>query len=165
MLTVKRIHAGRGAVDYYLNQTRHGLADYYLTEASHDGTDGRRQRRARPSAPGASWWGGGAAALELGEEVERGQFVPLFARGVRPGGGYLGRRFRLPEEVDATKAEATRFHDDKDAYTGTHHGVHGASTRPIALPSRLLFTPSVHTFSSRLPGGASKSRNIGNAGW
>ena len=40
--------------------------------------------------------------------------------------------------LDATKAEATRFHDDKDNYTGTHHGVHG---------------------------GASKSRNIGNAGW
>ena len=32
MLTVKRIHAGRAAVDYYLNQTRRGLADYYLSE-------------------------------------------------------------------------------------------------------------------------------------
>ena len=105
MLTVKRIHAGRGAVDYYLNQTRHGLADYYLTEASRDNADDGRGP-ARPSAPGASWWGGGTAALELGDEIARAQFVPLFAKGVRPGGGYLGRRFRLPEQVDATKAEA-----------------------------------------------------------
>lgn len=102
MLTVKKILAGRGAVDYYLNQTRRGLADYYLPD-ERAGDDG-----ARLSAPGASWWGGGAAALELSGEVERAQFVPLYAKAVRPGGGYLGRRFRLPEEADAAKAEALR---------------------------------------------------------
>ncbi|MEX0953036.1 MAG: MobF family relaxase, partial [Nitriliruptoraceae bacterium] len=99
---MKRIHAGRSAVDYYLNQTRHGMADYYLTD-DRDGDDASRL-----SAPAASWWGGGAESLELAGEVQRAQFVPLYAKAVRPGGGYLGRRFRLPEEVDAARADALR---------------------------------------------------------
>ena len=59
----------------------------------------------RLSAPGSSWWGGGAEALELSGEVQRAEFVPLYAKAVRPGGGYLGRRFRLPDEADAAKAD------------------------------------------------------------
>lgn len=104
MLTVKRIHAGRAAVDYYLNQTRRGLADYYLPDTSAEGADDAV--RARLSAPGSSWWGGGTEALGLSGEVERGQFVPMYAKGVRPGGGYLGTKFRQPEEVDAARADA-----------------------------------------------------------
>jgi hypothetical protein len=42
VLSVKKVLAGRGAVDYYLNQTRHGLADYYLP-------DPRRRRRRAPA--------------------------------------------------------------------------------------------------------------------
>ncbi len=98
MLTVKRIHAGRSAVDYYLDQTRPGMADYYLP-------DERAGDDPALSAPGASWWGGGAEALELSGGVQRAEFVPLYAKAVRPGGGYLGRRFRLPEEADAAKAD------------------------------------------------------------
>jgi hypothetical protein len=30
VLSVKKILAGRGAVNYYLDQSRRGLADYYL---------------------------------------------------------------------------------------------------------------------------------------
>lgn len=105
MLTVKRIHAGRAAVDYYLNQTRRGLADYYLPEPPADEADDEAVR-ARLSAPGSSWWGGGAEALGLSGEVERRQFVPMYAKGVRPGGGYLGTKFRQPEEVDAARAAA-----------------------------------------------------------
>ncbi|HUH07433.1 MAG TPA: MobF family relaxase, partial [Egibacteraceae bacterium] len=105
MLTVKKILAGRGAVDYYLNQTRRGLTDYYLPENSADGIDGI-DGVARLPAPGSSWWGGGAETLELSGEVERAQFAPLYAKAVRPGGGYLGRRFRLPEEAAAAKAGA-----------------------------------------------------------
>ena len=101
MLTVKRIHAGRGAVDYYLNQTRPGMADYYLP-GDRDGDDDGGQL----SAPGASWWGGGTETLELAGEVQRAQFVPLYAKAVAPGGGYLGRKFRLPEESDAAKTDA-----------------------------------------------------------
>jgi conjugative relaxase-like TrwC/TraI family protein len=102
VLTVKKILAGRGAVDYYLKQTRRGLADYYLPE----GPASERDGQSRLSAPESSWWGRGTEALELSGEVEREQFVPLFAKGVRPGGGYLGRRFRLPEEAAAAKAAA-----------------------------------------------------------
>ena len=96
MLSVKKILAGRGAVDYYLNQTRRGLADYYLPQraeaaAQTDGAD------AGLSAPGSSWWGAGAEALGLDGEVERRQFVPLYSKGAKPDGGYLGRRFRTQE--------------------------------------------------------------------
>ena len=104
MLTVKKILAGRGAVDYYLNQTRRGLADYYLADERAVERDGA----VRLSAPGSSWWGRGAEELELAGAVERAEFVPLYAKAVRPGGGYLGRRFRLPEEAAAAKADALR---------------------------------------------------------
>ena len=104
MLTVKKILAGRGAVDYYLNQTRRGLADYYLPEDRAE----EGEVAVRLSAPGSSWWGSGAEALDLAGEVERAQFVPLYTKAVRPGGGYLGRRFRLPEEAAAAKADALR---------------------------------------------------------
>ena len=58
MLSVKKVLAGRGAVDYYLNQTRHGLVDYYLPEP----TDGDQAAQRKLTAPGSSWGGGGAAA-------------------------------------------------------------------------------------------------------
>ena len=102
MLTVKKILAGRGAVDYYLKPSRRGLADYYLQDEQADKRDGRSGL----SAPESSWWGNGTEALGLTGEVERAQFVPLYAKGARPGGGYLGRRFRLPEEAAAAKADA-----------------------------------------------------------
>jgi conjugative relaxase-like TrwC/TraI family protein len=102
-LSVKKILAGRGAVNYYLEQTRRGLADYYLGERSSTDADGAAAQQL--AAPGASWWGGGAAVLELDGPVERGQFVPLYARGVRPDGGYLGRRFRTQEDAAAARAE------------------------------------------------------------
>ncbi|MDP8969603.1 MAG: relaxase domain-containing protein, partial [Actinomycetota bacterium] len=105
MLSVKKVLAGRGAVDYYLNQTRHGLADYYLPDLPDERAQDR-DGRARLSAPGSLWWGGGTAALGLSGEVQRVQFVPLYSKGVRPGGGYLGRRFRLPEDAAAARAVA-----------------------------------------------------------
>ncbi|HVM20658.1 MAG TPA: MobF family relaxase, partial [Egibacteraceae bacterium] len=105
MLTVKKVLAGRGAVDYYLNQTRRGLADYYLPDSSANDGD----NAVRLSAPASSWWGGGAEALELSGEVERAEFAPLFTKALHPGdGGYLGRRFRLPEEAAAAKVDALR---------------------------------------------------------
>ena len=104
MLSVKKILAGRGAVDYYLKQTRHGMTDYYLPQPD-ERTDGEGGPRTL-TAPGSSWWGGGADALGLAGEVERREFVPLYAKGVRPGGGYLGRKFRQPEEAAAKKAAA-----------------------------------------------------------
>lgn len=104
MLTVKKILAGRGAVDYYLNQTRRGLADYYVRdERAHS-----RGEALPLSAPASSWWGGGAEALELSGEVQRGDFVPLYTKAARPDGGSLGRRFRLPEEASDAKAAALR---------------------------------------------------------
>jgi hypothetical protein len=33
---------------------------------------------------------------------------PAYANAVGPAGGYLGGKFRLPEEVDAAKADALR---------------------------------------------------------
>ena len=112
MLTVKKILAGRGAVDYYLAQTRRGLADYYLPdERSGDGG------AVGLAAPGSSWWGGGAQTLGLSGAVGRAEFVPLYTKGVRPDGGYLGRRFRLPAEAAAAKAEALRAASEiADAY-------------------------------------------------
>jgi conjugative relaxase-like TrwC/TraI family protein len=101
VLTVKKILAGRGAVDYYLNQTRRGLGDYYLPEGA-GGGDGA----AGLSAPGSSWWGSGAEVLALSGGVGRAEFEPLYAKAAHPDGGHLGRRFRLPEEAAAAKAEA-----------------------------------------------------------
>jgi conjugative relaxase-like TrwC/TraI family protein len=100
-LSVKKILAGRGAVNYYLEQTRRGLADYYLGERS--SVDGDGAAAPPLAAPGASWWGGGAEVLELAGPVQRAQFVPLYAKGVRPDGGYLGRRFRTQEDAAAAR--------------------------------------------------------------
>jgi hypothetical protein len=95
MLTVKKILAGRGAVDYYLNQTRRGLADYYLADQSPEQAEERRL-----SAPGTAWWGGGARALGLDGNVDRERFLPVYTEGLHPNGEHaLGRRFRLPVEV------------------------------------------------------------------
>ena len=105
MLSVKKILAGRGAVDYYLNQTRRGLADYYLGE--HASPDGDVAVAEGLSAPGSSWWGGGAEVLGLDGEVERRPFVPLYSKGAKPDGRYLGRRFRTQE--DAAEARADRL--------------------------------------------------------
>ncbi len=119
MLSVKKILAGRGAVDYYLNQTRRGLADYYLGEAS--SPDGDSSVAERLAAPGSSWWGGGAEALELNGPVERAQFVPLYAKGVRPDGGYLGRRFRTQEDAaDARGERLAAIERIDDAYERWH---------------------------------------------
>ncbi len=104
MLSVKKILAGRGAVDYYLNQTRRGLADYYLGDHAASGDAPVAERL---SAPGSSWWGAGAEVLGLDGEVERRQFVPLYSKGAKPDGGYLGRRFRTQE--DAAEARADRL--------------------------------------------------------
>ncbi len=112
MLSVKKILAGRGAVNYYLEQTRRGLADYYLPEPAAAQTDGAG---ARLAAPGSSWWGGGAEVLGLDGEVERAQFVPLYAKGAHPDGGYLGRKFRTQEaaaEARAVRLAATETIDD-----------------------------------------------------
>ncbi|MBS3941681.1 MAG: relaxase domain-containing protein [Actinobacteria bacterium] len=99
-MSVKKILAGRGAVNYYLDQTRRGLADYYLPEPGGEGAVGERL-----AAPGSSWWGGGTDALGLRGPVERAQFVPLYAKGVRPDGGYLGSKFRTQEDAAQTRAD------------------------------------------------------------
>lgn len=105
MLSVKKVLAGQGAVDYYLGQTRRGLADYYLPEHTSELAHSPGGP-ALPSAPASAWWGGSADALELTGEVERAQFVPLFAKGAQPGGGYLGHRFRTQEQAAAARTEA-----------------------------------------------------------
>lgn len=64
MLSVKKIYAGRGAVDYHLNQTRRGLADYSLPEPD-ERAAAVGDERSRLSAPGSTWWGGGVATLGL----------------------------------------------------------------------------------------------------
>jgi conjugative relaxase-like TrwC/TraI family protein len=67
---------------------------------------------------------GGAAAptrWRWSGPVERGQFVPLYAKGVRPDGGYLGRRFRTQD--DAAEARAERLAATEgitDAYERWH---------------------------------------------
>jgi conjugative relaxase-like TrwC/TraI family protein len=107
VLTVKKVRAGRGAVGYYLDQTRRGLADYYLPD---DRTRNGRGARGRVVAPGSAWWGGGARELGLGGGVGREAFVPVFTEAAHPrrGGGHLGRRFRLPDEAAAAKRDALR---------------------------------------------------------
>ena len=57
MLSVKKVLAGRGAVDYYLAQTQRGLADYYLPAPTM--TPGHDAAGERLVAPGSAWWGGG----------------------------------------------------------------------------------------------------------
>lgn len=76
------------------------------------------------SAPASAWWGSGAEALALSGVVGRAQFVPLYAKGVRPGDDYLGRRFRLPEEAAAAKAAAllaaSEIVDPYERWTAKH---------------------------------------------
>ena len=98
MLSVKRIHAGRGAVDYYVGRERTGLGEYYLADGDTD--------QAQLAVPPSSWWGGSATDLGLGGEVARDAFAPLYAKGVQPDGSRLGRPFRLPEQVQDAKHEA-----------------------------------------------------------
>jgi conjugative relaxase-like TrwC/TraI family protein len=104
MLSVKKVLAGRGAVDYYLAQTQRGLADYHLPGP--DLTSEHNAAGERLVAPGSAWWGSGAGELELVGEVERAEFVPLYAKVARPSGGYLGRRFRTQQQAAAVRAEA-----------------------------------------------------------
>jgi hypothetical protein len=127
MLSVKKILAGRGATNYYLEQTRRGLADYYLPEQS---SGSPASESGRLSAPGASWWGSGADVLGLEGPVERGQFVPLYAKGVRPDGGYLGRRFRTQEDAAETACRAARR--DRD----DHRSLRALARPPTARPLR-----------------------------
>ena len=61
MLSVKRIRAGRGAVDYYVGRERTGLGEYYLADGDTD--------EARLAVPPSSWWGGSSGALDLDGEV------------------------------------------------------------------------------------------------
>jgi conjugative relaxase-like TrwC/TraI family protein len=116
-LSVKKILAGRGAVTYYLEQTRRGLADYYLGERTSDG-DGEGVEPVdgvRLAAPGSSWWGAGTETLGLAGPVQRAAFVPLYSKGVRPDGGALGRRFRTQQDAALAGAErlaATEAIDD-----------------------------------------------------
>jgi conjugative relaxase-like TrwC/TraI family protein len=98
VLSVKRIRAGRGAVDYYVGRVRTGLGEYYLAGGDTD--------QARLAVPLSSWWGGSSGELGLGGEVARDAFAPLYAKGVQPDGSRLGRAFRLPEQVQDAKDEA-----------------------------------------------------------
>ena len=50
----------------------------------------------------------GGAQQELSGEVGRAEFVPLYSKAAHPEGGFLGRRFRLPDEAAAAKREALR---------------------------------------------------------
>lgn len=122
VLSVKKVYAGRGAVDYYLAQTRRGLADYYLPEATTESIDDDSPAL---TAPGSSWWGGGARSLGLAGSVERREFVPLYAKAARPDGdGYLGHRFRLPAQAaaarDAALSEAETIEDPYDRWMAQH---------------------------------------------
>lgn len=60
MLSVKKILAGRGAVNYYLAQTERGLADYYLPDETDEQVEDRKL-----TAPGSAWWGGSARVLHF----------------------------------------------------------------------------------------------------
>jgi hypothetical protein len=140
VLTVKKILAGRGAVDYYLNQTRRGLGDYYLPEGA-GGGDGA----AGLSAPGSSWWGGGAQTLALSGGVGRGEFEPLFTTAAHPDGGHLGRRFRLPDEAADAKAEALRAASEiPDAYERwmARHEIRRRASSSLSSDSNAQPTPT-----------------------
>jgi conjugative relaxase-like TrwC/TraI family protein len=132
VLTVKKVLAGRGAVDYYLAQTRRGLADYYLGEGM------------TPAAPPPVWWGGGVDALSLSEVVIRDQFESLYAEGKRPGGEFLGRRFRLPEDVAAAKraalAQADVIEDPYERWMARHR-IKARAPRPSVAAWDCTFSP------------------------
>ncbi len=144
VLSVKKVLAGRGAVDYYLAQTRRGLADYYLPDATLGGVDGAGDGRSL-AAPDPSWWGGSAQTLGLSGTVERAQFVPMFAKGARPDGdGYLGHRFRLPEQAAAAKAQAlTAAAEIDDPYErwASRHQIRSAGGRASVAAWDCTFSP------------------------
>lgn len=134
VLSVKKVLAGRGAVDYYLAQTKRGLADYYLPEAA---TDGRSSAPvARPYAPGSQWWGGGAESLGLDGPVDRETFAPIFGAGTLPDGHPIGRRFRLPEEAAAHRqadlAEAGEITDPYERWIAVHELRRGGGQASVA---------------------------------
>ena len=142
MLSVKKVLAGRGAVDYYLAQTRHGLVDYYVPQPSDErAVDGSSRAL---STPGSSWWGGGARALDLAGTVERRDFVPLYTAGERPDGRALGRRFRLPEEVALAKRErlvaASDIEDPYERWVARHE-IRQSGTRPSVAAWDYTFSP------------------------
>ncbi|WP_169786739.1 MobF family relaxase [Nitriliruptor alkaliphilus] len=131
---MKKVLAGRGAVDYYLAQTKRGLADYYLPEAAADGRPGSSV--AMPYAPGSEWWGGGATALGLDGPVDHETFAPLFGEGMRPDGLRLGRRFRLPEEAAARRqadlAAAGEITDPYERWIAVHELRRGGGQASVA---------------------------------
>jgi conjugative relaxase-like TrwC/TraI family protein len=132
VLTVKKVLAGRGAVDYYLAQTRHGLTDYYLGDG------------VTPAAPAPVWWGGGVDALGLSEGVTRDQFQPLYAEGKKPGGDVLGRRFRLPDDAAAARqVSLTQADGIEDAYERwmARHRVNTRAPRPSVAAWDCTFSP------------------------
>jgi conjugative relaxase-like TrwC/TraI family protein len=105
VLSVKKVMAGRGAVDYYLAQRSSGLAEYYLGDAPAE-RSAASGRAAVPTAPESSWWGGGADRLGLAGGVEGEVFVPLFCEGRRPDGPRLGRRLVTTDEAAERRAAA-----------------------------------------------------------
>ncbi len=139
MLSVKKVQAGRSAVDYYLNQTRTGMAEYYLQDRTE-----LADNRPALTAPPTAWWGGSARALDLAGTVERAQFEPLYATGHRPDGTKLGRRFRLPEEAAAAKADdmaATETIVDDYARWLAQHEIRRRGNQPSVSAWDCTFSP------------------------
>lgn len=142
VLSVKKVFAGRGAVDYYLAQTRPGLVDYYVPQHSDERAIEGSGRTL--SAPGSSWWGDGAQALDLAGSVERQEFVPLYAAGERPDGQPVGHRFRLPDEVACAKRERLRDAseiDDPYERWAAKHEVRRTGGRPSVAAWDCTFSP------------------------
>jgi hypothetical protein len=111
VLSVKKVLAGRGAVDYYLAKTRRGLADYYLPAGPLE--DHREGRATVPYAPGSCWWGAGADVLGLDGAVEREAFTALYGAGTRPDGSRLGRRFGTTGDA-AVARDLVALEDEDD---------------------------------------------------
>jgi len=104
MLSVKKILAGRGAVNYYLAQTERGLADYYLPDDTEEQAEDRRL-----TAPGSGWWGGSAHVLQLDGAIERDPFVRMYSEGLHPVlDETLGRRMRMPWDVERARLKALK---------------------------------------------------------
>jgi conjugative relaxase-like TrwC/TraI family protein len=143
MLSITKVYAGRGAVDYYLAQTRRGIAGYYLPEDVPETGDEDRSR-SEPVAPGTAWWGGGTGVLDLDGEVARAEFEPLYAEGVRPDGSRLGTRFRTQERAAEVRAEALAATDRIDDPYDRWHARHSARTgaaRPSVAAWDCTFSP------------------------
>ena len=141
MLSVAKVYAGRGAVNYYLSQARRGLADYYLPDGSETSRD---DPGAALAAPGSAWWGGGAEALGLDGPVTREAFEPLYAAGLAPDGGPLGRRFRTGEQAaEAKQADLTAtdaIQDPHERWTA-RHGVRRAGSKASVAGWDCVFSP------------------------